>query len=258
MSEPSEHIPFLTQWRLVRSAIEHENTLKSHRVTWFLATQLFLFTGFTSIFVEAIKSDFLFRSLKVYAALVIIFLMGIYVCVLAWANLRAAQKMIKRLQNWWLIHCYDTTKKITNDDRNTTNNDILTNWIFSVKYGTNQENFPPVNGIFTSNMHMIFDEIQLPVALAGLWLVLFFITTIIVLQKRIGLCPLYSLIPPIYMGILLVLGKNKIKNWLKATSPRNSKEFGLIAHKLELIKNPLDPKVRTALDKHPFEEVHDP
>ena len=253
MTEPSEHITFLTQWRLVRSAIEHENTLKSHRVTWFLATQLFLFTGFTSIFVEAVKSDYLFRSLKVYAALVIIFLMGIYVCVLAWANLRAAQKMIKRLQNWWLIHCYDTTKNTTNDDRKTTNDDILKNWIFSVKYGTKQEKFPPVNGIFTSNMHMIFDEIQLPVALAAFWLILFFITTIIVLQKRMGLCPLYSLIPPIFMGILLFFGKNKIKNWLKDTSKRNSIEFGLIAQKLGLINDPLDPMVKTALDKHPCE-----
>ena len=253
MSEPSEHIPFLTQWRLVRSAIEHENTLKSHRVTWFLATQLFLFTGFTSIFVEAVKSDFLFRSLKVYAALVIIFLMGIYVCVLAWANLRAAQKMIARLQNWWLIHCRDTTKNTTNDDKKTTNDDILKSWIFSVKYGTNQNNFPPVNGIFTSNMHTVFDEIQLPVALAAFWIILFFITTIIVLQKRMGWCPLYSTIPPIYMGILLVFGKNKIKKWLKATSPKNSREFGLIAKKLELVNNSLDPKVKTALDKHPCE-----
>ena len=252
MSEPSEHIPFLTQWRLVRSAIEHENTLKSHRVTWFLATQLFLFTGFTSIFVEAVKSDYLFRSLKVYAALVIIFLMGIYVCVLAWANLLAAQKMIKRLQNWWLIHCYDT-----NND--TTNNDKFQKWIFSVKYGTGQKYFPPVNGIFTSNMHMVFDEIQLPVALAAFWLILFFITTTIVLQKRMGWCPLDSCRLLIYMGVLLFdCLRKKIKEWLKATSPRNSSEFGLIGQKLNLIDDPSDPNVKKALDNHPCEEVHDP
>jgi hypothetical protein len=247
MTEPSEHITFLTQWRLVRSAIEHENTLKSHRVTWFLATQLFLFTGFTSIFVEAVKSDFLFRSLKVYAALVIIFLMGIYVCVLAWVNLRAAQKMIARLQNWWLIHCYDTT----ND---TTNNDKFQKWIFSVKYGTGQNYFPPVNGIFTSNMHMVFDEIQLPVALAAFWLILFFITTTIVLQKRMGLCHLYYAFLLIYMGLMLFFVlEEKIKEWLKATSPRNSREFGLIAQKLKLIDDPSDPNVKKALDKHPCE-----
>jgi len=255
MSEPSKHIPFLAQWKLVRSAIEHENTLKSHRVTWFLATQLFLFTGFTSIFVEAVKSDYLFRSLKVYAALVIIFLMGIYVCVLAWANLRAAQKMIKRLQNWWLIHC-----------RNTSND--LEGWIMSVKYGKGQESFPPVNGIFTSNMHVIFDEIQLPVALAAFWLVLFIVTTIIVFQKRFEACkindPACWLPPAIVIFIILAIPTlccwhwkcwhwKEIKRRLKNTNTRSSKEFGVIGKKLGLIDDPSDPQVKTALDKHSCE-----
>ena len=257
MSEPSEHIPFLTQWRLVRSAIEHENTLKSHRVTWFLATQLFLFTGFTSIFVEAVKSDYLFRSFKVYAALVIIFLMGIYVCVLAWVNLRAAQKMIARLQNWWLIHC-----------RNTSND--LEGWIMSVKYGKGQQSFPPVNGIFTSNMHVIFDEIQLPVALAAFWLVLFMVTTIIVFQKRFEACKINNfdlacwLPPAIVIIIILAIPTlccwhwkcwhwKEIKKRLKNTNTRSSKEFGVIGKKLNLINDPLDSKVKTALDKHPCE-----
>jgi hypothetical protein len=173
--------------------------------------------------------------------------MGIYVCVLAWANLRAAQKMIKRLQNWWLIHFHDTSTETTNDDK-------FQKWIFSVKYGTGQKDFPPVNGIFTSNMHMVFDEIQLPVALAAFWLILFFITTIIVLQKRMEWCPLDSCRLLIYMGILLFIClQKKIKEWLKATSLRSSKEFGVIGKKLELIDDPSDPQVKTALDKHPCE-----
>lgn len=103
-------------------------------------------------------------------------------------------------------------------------------------------------------MHIVFDEIQLPVALAAFWLILFFITTIIVLQKRMGLCPLYSAILLICMGLMLFFVlQEKIKEWLKATSPRNSREFGLIAQKLDLINHPLDPKVKTALDKHPCE-----
>jgi len=228
MSEPSEHIPFLTQWRLVRSAIEHENTLKSHRVTWFLATQLFLFTGFTSIFVEAV-----------------------------WVNLRAAQKMIARLQNWWLIHC-----------RNTSND--LEGWIMSVKYGKGQQSFPPVNGIFTSNMHVIFDEIQLPVALAAFWLVLFMVTTIIVFQKRFEACKINNfdlacwLPPAIVIIIILAIPTlccwhwkcwhwKEIKKRLKNTNTRSSKEFGVIGKKLNLINDPLDSKVKTALDKHPCE-----
>jgi hypothetical protein len=180
MTEALEQPPFLTQWSLVRSAIEHENTLKSHRVTWLLATQLFLFTGFTSIFVEAVKNDSLFRSLRVYAVLLIVFFAGVYVCILAWANIRAAQKMIARLQNWWLIHCHGTSE------------DPLSEWILSAKYGDGQTSFPPVNGIFTSNLHIIFDEARLPVALAIVWIILFFATTVIVLYKRDGYHPAIS------------------------------------------------------------------
>jgi hypothetical protein len=241
MTEPSEHIPFLTQWRLVRSAIEHENTLKSHRVTWFLAAQLFLFTGFTTIFVEAVKNDILFKSLKVYAALVIVFCMGFYVCILAWANLRAAQKMIVRLQNWWLIHCHGTR-------------DNLKAWILSAKYGEGQTNFPPVNGIFTSNLHIVFDEIQLPKALAIFWLILVFVTTIIFLQKRFGVPPLASLALLTFLGTLLFFKtKERIKNWLKTTSSKKATVFGQIFTKLGLenASGDLQSEIMDILNNHP-------
>jgi hypothetical protein len=213
MIELPEQSTNLTQWRLVRSAIEHENTLKSHRVTWFLATQLFLFTGFTSIFVEAVKTDYLFQSLKVYAALVIVFLMGTYVCILAWANLRAAQKMITRLQSWWLIHCHGAKGD-------------LKELLLSVKYGSGQADFPPVNGIFTSNLHVVFDEIRLPVALATFWLILFYIVTIILLQKRFTVHPFASTTLLFLAALLLFLSTRKrIDKWLKDTSPKSAKDF---------------------------------
>ncbi|MEB3301369.1 MAG: hypothetical protein VKN56_05295 [Cyanobacteriota bacterium] len=231
MPEPAEEIQFLTQWRLVRSAIEHENTLKSHRVTWFLATQLFLFTGFTSIFIEAVKNDSLFRSLKVYSVLAIIFLLGIYVCILAWTSLCAAQKMIARLQNWWLIHCHNTS-------------DNWKDWILSAKYGTGQKSFPPVNGIFTSNMHIIFDETYLPVALALFWSILFLMSTLMVFHKRFEAPNLSYLIPLLALiAILLVVTvsrKREVMNWmrarsivkfLRATNDRKSDELARILEK---------------------------
>jgi hypothetical protein len=223
MTEPAEEIQFLTQWRLVRSAIEHENTLKNHRVTWFLATQLFLFTGFTSIFVEAVKNDFLFRSLKVYTVLAIIFLMGIYVCILAWASLCAAQKMIARLEKWWLIHCHN-------------NSDNWDDWILSAKYGKGQESSPPVNGIFTSNMHIFFDETHLPVALALFWVILFSISTLIVLQKRLEVKDFSFVTPPFAVVALLLLVaicllKRKVVNWLGATNAQRSDELAYILEK---------------------------
>jgi hypothetical protein len=213
MIEIPEQGPNLTQWRLVRSAIEHENTLKSHRITWFLATQLFLFTGFTSIFVEAVKNDYLFKSLKVYFALVIIFLMGTYVCILAWASLRAAEKMITRLQSWWLIHCHGAR-------------DDLRELLHSLKYGSGQASFPPVNGIFTSNLHVVFDEKRLPVAIAAFWLILFYMVTIILLQKRCETPPLYGAICLASVTFLLFLfARRPIDRWLKDTSPKSAKNL---------------------------------
>lgn len=243
MAEASEEIQFLTQWKLVRSAIEHENTLKSHRVTWFLASQLFLFTGFTSIFVEAIKNSILLGSLKVYAVLVIIFLMGIYVCILAWASLRAAQKMIVRLQTWWLIHCNNTS-------------DSLETLILSAKYGKGQKSFPPVNGIFTSNMHMIFDETNLPVALALFWLVLFLVSTLIVLKERnVGvLFWLIVVLAMLLISLMIEFWPKRIVKYLRATSDRASDEFARIYEGLGTRdpREKLRKDVKNILDNNPL------
>lgn len=241
MTELSEQTPSLTQWKLVRSAIEHENILKNHRVTWFLATQLFLFTGFTTIFVETIKKDLAFSSLKVYAILLIVFLLGIYVCVLAWANLRAAQKMIRRLQSWWLIHCH-------------TRNDDLKSWILSAKYFEGQTSFPPINGMFTSNLHLVFDEVQLPVALAIFWLILFYVTTIIVLQNRFNVAYLHGAVSLAAIGcVVFVLANKKIKSWLKAANTLNARELAGIITILGLkhVSSDLVSEITWILDSHP-------
>ena len=135
----------------------------------------------------------------------------------------------------------------------------------SVKYGMGQESFPPVNGIFTSNMHVIFDQIQLPVALAAFWLVLFIVTTIIFLQKRFEACKINNFDPACWLPLVIVIGIilaiptlccwhwKEIKRRFKNTNTRSSKEFGVIGKKLGLIDDPLDQKVMTALDKHPCE-----
>jgi hypothetical protein len=56
--------PDIIAWKLARSAIEHENNLVNHRITWFLAIQGFLFSAFVLIFgtwskVEFVKSEIL-------------------------------------------------------------------------------------------------------------------------------------------------------------------------------------------------------
>lgn len=242
MAQPSDHSPFLTQWSLVRSAIEHENTLKSHRVTWLLATQLFLFGGFMSIFVEALKNS-LFMSILIYAPLALICLIGLFICILAWAAIHAAQKMIARLQNWWLIHCCDA--------KNNTKE-----WIQLAKYGEGQACYPPVNGMFTSNLHHVFDEAMLPISLGLSWVALLFFATAIFLRERFGTLPWKSMIIFIVLVVtMIVLAKWTVVPWLGKSSKRNIKDLARVAGKknskysLDNLGS-LEAEITNALDGH--------
>jgi hypothetical protein len=222
MTNLMKHTPYQSQWKLVRSAIEHENTLKSHRVTWFLATQLFLFTGFSTIFVEAIKKESLFAHFKIYAVLSTIVLLGLFSCILAWVHISAAQKMIARLHNWWMIHCRGSQ-------------DELPQWIYFAKFGSGQKDLPPINGMFTSNRHIIFSEADLPKALAIFWLALISTASALLLRARFGVPLLFSL----YVGYVLaifayLLYQDKLKPWLASPNLRKVKELEQLAKELDL------------------------
>jgi hypothetical protein len=164
MEDSSADQHALAQWKLVRSAIEHENTLINYRVSWFMATQLFLFAGFSSIFVKAVEKDELFGMAKVYLAFVTISSIGLYICILAWVNVRAAGKMIGRLRDWWITNFHAQE----ND---------FEKWKRSIQFFDGEKRFPPINGIFTENLMEYFGEKRLPVAIAMCWLLLLGLTT---------------------------------------------------------------------------------
>ncbi len=199
----------LAQWKLVRSAIEHENTLVSNRVTWLLATQLFLFAGYSSIYAQALQKDRLFGSVKVYASFLIISCIGIYICILAWANLRAAQRMIGRLRDWWIRHYPQDA--LSEDD-----------WIKSIQEYSSEKRFPPVNGIFTERLHELFGEMRLPTVIATCWLLLLALTTVLFIRSR------YTNSDPFILGLgglaALIVGwvamEYAIKPWLKSDSKK--------------------------------------
>jgi hypothetical protein len=44
-------------WKRIRSALEHENTLVNHRVTWLLTSQAFLIAALVAVFNEAQKPE---------------------------------------------------------------------------------------------------------------------------------------------------------------------------------------------------------
>jgi hypothetical protein len=207
--ESQENQIILSQWKLVRSAIEHENTLKSHRLTWLLATQLFLFGGFFTIFTECIKQDFLFRSSKIYGAFLVISSIGIFICALAWAHLRSAQKMISRLQNWWIRHyCKPEVENINM-------------WIEHIQLCEKERRFPPINGIFPEELYVCFDERRLPVAIGICWFLLLSLATLVFCLARHEMQLKYTISGWVILAALIYMIVNgPIKTSLK----RNSKK----------------------------------
>jgi hypothetical protein len=210
----------LSQWKLVRSAIEHENTLINYRISWLLATQLFLFAVFSSIFVEAIKNEKLFMSTKVYIAFAIITSIGFYVCILALASLCAAQKMINRLRDWWLVHYSEYDK-----------DEVA--WINSIKLFKDESKFPPVNGIFTENLHEWFNVERLPSAIAACWLLLLALTSSIFAKIRHKVDIPHILIAVIaFISIGFLLLNHRFRPLLKEDNHKLNNELVEIHKKL--------------------------
>ena len=82
--------PDIVAWKLARSAIEHENSLVNHRMTWFVASQAFLFSAFVLLFLAGSKGD-----LAIFAPLLPYFLgaiglFGAYVCLVTQDGLSRA------------------------------------------------------------------------------------------------------------------------------------------------------------------------
>src|SRR6478735_3272731 len=75
--------PDITVWKLVRSAIEHENALINHRLTWFFSTQAFLLTVFFAVVAYSDKQ--FFQEMASIETLTVLFLtigfLAIYMCL---------------------------------------------------------------------------------------------------------------------------------------------------------------------------------
>lgn len=67
----------IVAWKIARSAIEHENSLVNHRMTWLLQSQAFLFAAFALIFTKTIENT-LTSSLFIYSMLILTTLFGAF------------------------------------------------------------------------------------------------------------------------------------------------------------------------------------
>ncbi|CAE6713977.1 hypothetical protein [Paraburkholderia haematera] len=81
--------PHIVAWKLARSAIEHENSLVNHRMTWFLLSQAFLFSAFVGVFIGPKDPASEFEPLRPYL-LIAVGLFAAYVCLVTNDGLQRA------------------------------------------------------------------------------------------------------------------------------------------------------------------------
>jgi len=89
--------PDITAWKLSRSAIEHENHLVNHRLTWFFSTQAFLLGGFFLVLSNFDKAKVL--ELAIVKDIPIVFIaigiLAIYMCLATRHGILRASHAIK-------------------------------------------------------------------------------------------------------------------------------------------------------------------
>ena len=89
-------------WKMCRSAIEHENELINHRLTWLFSSQAFLFTGFFLIVSKIVeeKKEINLENFQVLVIGLIAFI-GVSICSIIFFRIRAAMKQHDEIKNWF-------------------------------------------------------------------------------------------------------------------------------------------------------------
>ena len=96
---------FVSDWKRARLAIEHEDNLIHHRMTWLWTSSLALFTPLVWSFTHygEIPGQLQDPQVKelIFAVLYLIPPIGILLSVAVWGGIRAAQKQLRLIDDWW-------------------------------------------------------------------------------------------------------------------------------------------------------------
>lgn len=92
-------------WKRVRSSIEHENLLVNHRLSWLFASHAFLLSAFAVVFNAArntpLDSSYDLARVQYQILLILIVLLGTFLCLSIFNGLQEAEKQIRHLDRWW-------------------------------------------------------------------------------------------------------------------------------------------------------------
>lgn len=87
-------------WRRIRLALEHENTLVNHRITWLLTSQAFLIAALVGVFNEAQKPEGLDEQQAWWFSLAIAAI-SLTICLAIGRSLAEASFHLDHLDKWW-------------------------------------------------------------------------------------------------------------------------------------------------------------
>jgi hypothetical protein len=94
-----------SDWKRIRSVVEHENTLINYRQTWLLTSQAFLLTAFGTLLVASGRDKSCKTpneiSNEISFVLSIIPFFGIFIGIILQRALNAAEDYLKELDQWW-------------------------------------------------------------------------------------------------------------------------------------------------------------
>jgi hypothetical protein len=142
-----------TDWKRVRTEIEHENSLVNPRLNWLFTSQIFLMGGFAAVFQASLKEDLLSTSLPVQVVLLAIAGVAISVCLFIMVCVDAAFKHMQSLENWGFAHYLSKSVKLE---------DML-----EVEKLVDH---PPINGIFEAWLYFLLNSKWLPIPIIAGWL----------------------------------------------------------------------------------------
>jgi hypothetical protein len=98
------HDDEIVDWKRCRSAIEHENTLVNHRLSWLFASQAFLFAAFGVVFNAWKNPSVNCSHNNVYTYQILLAttsIIGMMVCLAIQQSLWGAELQIILLDRWW-------------------------------------------------------------------------------------------------------------------------------------------------------------
>jgi hypothetical protein len=92
----------LEYWEALRNAINHENELVDHRLTWLLSAEGFLLGGFFLAQGAVLSGDVpTWAIIAVQVLLIVIFFAALWFCIIIGAAISAAYQQISRIRNVW-------------------------------------------------------------------------------------------------------------------------------------------------------------